>query len=357
MFVLNDCKNILLQDITVLHSPLWNIRFNDCDRIFIRGIYVYSDLEKGVNADGIDICSSSNVTISDSVIITADDAIVLKTPSRRGRENVNPVENILVTNCVLSSSSTPLQIGTETFADIRHVIFSNCTIRNSNKGFGINVQDGATVSDILFTNLTIETNRRHWNWWGSAEMCKFILRKRDDSSKLGKIENVVINNIIAHTRGTATIKGHPDQPLENFRLENVQIFMNPEDAKDKRCTNALEIENVSRLSIRDLSVNWSEDSVEEKWQSALVLKNISDLELRYFSGRQGLKESDKPAIVLDNVSEVLIAESRATAGCGTFMHLSGLESRDLVMRNNNVKKAKKEISYEDKNLQRVVDIQ
>jgi hypothetical protein len=276
---------------------------------------------------------------------------------RKGQEKVNPVENIVVTNCILTSSSTPLMIGTETYADIRHVIFSNCTIRNSNKGFGINVQDGATVSDILFTNLTIETNRRHWNWWGSAEMCKFILRKRDDSSKLGKIENVVINNIIAHTRGTATIKGHPDQPLENFRLENVQIFMNPEDAKDKRCTNALEIENVSRLSIRDLSVNWSEDSVEEKWQSALVLKNISDLELRYFSGRQGWKESDKPAIVLDNVSEVLIAESRATAGCGTFMHLSGLESRDLVMRNNNVKKAKKEISYEDKNLQRVVDIQ
>jgi hypothetical protein len=87
------------------------------------------------------------------------------------------------------------------------------------------------------------------------------------------------------------------------------------------------------------------------------LKNISDLELRYFSGRQGLKESDKPTIVLDNISEALITESRATAGCGTFLQLSGSESRDLVLRNNNVKKAKKLISYEDKNLQKVVELE
>ena len=32
-----------------------------------------------MNSDGIDIVSSSNVTISDSTIVTADDAICLKT--------------------------------------------------------------------------------------------------------------------------------------------------------------------------------------------------------------------------------------------------------------------------------------
>ena len=121
------------------------------------------------------------------MIVTGDDSIVLKTISRDGKP-ANPYENITVTNCVLTSSSTPLMIGTETEADIRHVLFNNCVIRNSNKGFGINVQDGATVSDVIFSNLTIETNRRHWNWWGDAEMCKFILLKRKPSSKLGVIQ-------------------------------------------------------------------------------------------------------------------------------------------------------------------------
>ncbi len=298
-----------------------------------------------MNADGIDICCTSNVTISDSVIVTGDDAIVLKTPTRRGQEKVNPVENVVVTNCVLTSSSTPLMIGTETHADIRHVIFSNCTIRNSNKGFGINVQDGATVSDIIFRNLTVETNRRHWNWWGSAELCKFTLRKRTDSSRLGKIRDIVIDTVISHPRGTSTIKGHPDQHLENFRINNVQIFMTPEDSKDKRASHAMVIENVDGLRIRDLSVTWAEDQTEEKWQSALVLKNATDFELRSFSGRQGLKNSSFPAIILDNISDGLIAESRAEKGCGIFLQMNKVESKNVLLRNNNTTKSEKEINY------------
>ncbi len=346
MFILNNCHNILLSDITVINSPLWNIRLNDCNRVFIRGIYIYSDLEKGVNADGIDICCTSNVTISDSVIVTGDDAIVLKTPERRGQDKVNPVENVVVTNCVLTSSSTPLMIGTETFADIRHVIFSNCTIRNSNKGFGINVQDGATVSDIIFRNLTVETNRRHWNWWGSAELCKFKLSRRTDNSKLGRIRDIVVDTIISHPRGTSTIKGHPDQPIENIRMNNIQIFMKPEDAIDKRSSHALLIENIKGLFIRDMAVKWDEVNPEPAWQSALVLKNVSDFEIRSFSGRQGLVNGSGPAIHLENISEGLIAESRAEAGCKTFIRVSKAESRNVVLRKNNTTKSSKPVLYD-----------
>lgn len=345
MFTLNNCTNILLSDISVLHSPLWNIQLNDCNRVFVKGVYIFSDLEKGVNADGIDICSSRDVTISDSVIVTGDDAIVLKTPAERGQDKVNPVENVVVNNCILTSSSTPLMIGTETHADIRHIIFSNCTIRNSNKGFGINVQDGGTVSDIIFSNLTIETNRRHWNWWGSAELCKFVLKKRSESSRLGKIRDIVIDTIISHPRGTSFIKGHQDQPMENIRINNVQIFMKPEDAMDKRASHALVIENVKGLKLQDLSIHWEEDQTEANWQSALVLKNVSDFELRSFSGRQGLKDSNNPAILLDNISEGLIAESYAETGCATFIQIKKEESRNIVLRNNNITKAKRDINY------------
>src|SRR4030095_13845594 len=70
MFILNGCRNVLLRDIQIVHSPLWNVRLNDCDRVHVHGVHIYSDLEKGVNSDGIDIVSSRNVTISDSVIET-----------------------------------------------------------------------------------------------------------------------------------------------------------------------------------------------------------------------------------------------------------------------------------------------
>lgn len=349
MFIINDSTDFHLTGVSIINSPLWTVRLNDCDRVYVRGVYIYSDLEKGVNADGIDICSSRNVTISDSVITTADDAIVLKAIARNGKK-ANPVENITVTNCVLTSSSTPLMIGTETEADIRHVVFNNCVIRNSNKGFGINVQDGATVSNVIFSNLTIETSRRHWNWWGDSEMCKFVLKKRRDSSPLGKIRDITIDNIIAYPMGTSTITGHPDQPLENIRISNVQMYMTPENAKDKRASHALRVEGVKGLRIRDLAVKWSEENEEEGWQSALVLKNVSDFVIDSFSGRQGLKSGTAPAILMDNASDGVVRESRAAADTHTFIHVQGSDSMDIILRDNYVKKAKSEVTFAEKGL-------
>ncbi|MEX1241647.1 MAG: glycosyl hydrolase family 28 protein [Cyclobacteriaceae bacterium] len=354
MVIINDSTDFLLSGVSIINSPLWTVRLNDCDRVFVRGIYIYSDLEKGVNADGIDICSSRNVTISDSVIVTADDAIVLKSISRGGKP-ANPVENITVTNCVLTSSSTPLMIGTETEADIRDVVFNNCVIRNSNKGFGINVQDGATVSNVIFSNLTIETSRRHWNWWGDSEMCKFVLKKRSETSRLGKIKDIMIDNIIAHPMGTSTITGHPEQSLENIRISNVQVYMEPENAKDKRASHALRVERVNGLKMRDLSIGWKEDQTEEKWQSALVLKNVADFVIDSFSGRQGLRSGESPAIVLDNVEDGVIRDSRAAAGTNTFIHVQGAGSKEILLRDNHVKYAKKEITFADKTVSKAVD--
>lgn len=355
MFIINDSTDFLLTGVSIINSPLWTVRLNDCDRVNVRGVYIYSDLEKGVNADGIDICSSRNVTISDSVITTADDAIVLKAIARNDKP-ANPVENITVTNCVLSSSSTPLMIGTETEADIRHVVFNNCVIRNSNKGFGINVQDGATVSNVIFSNLTIETSRRHWNWWGDSEMCKFVLKKRRDNSRLGQIRDIIIDNIIAYPMGTSTITGHSDQPLENIRISNVQMYMTPENAKDKRSSHALKIENVSGLKIRDLSVKWDEEKPEQKWDSALVLKNVSDFVIDSFSGRQGLKNGSSPAILMENVQEGVVRESHATADTGTFIHVTGAGSKDILLRDNYLKKAQKEVTFGDKSVSKSVTV-
>lgn len=355
MFIMNDCTDFSLSGVSIVNSPLWTVRINDCDRVSIRNVHIYSDLEKGVNADGIDICSSRNVTISDSVIVTADDAIVLKAISRGGKP-ANPVENVTVTNCILTSSSTPLMIGTETEADIRDVVFNNCVIRNSNKGFGINVQDGATVSNVIFSNLTIETSRRHWNWWGDSEMCKFVLKKRRETSRLGKIKDIIIDNIMAHPMGTSTITGHPDQPLENIRISNVQMYMEAENANDKRASHALKIERVTGLKIRDLAVRWADEKTEDRWQSALHLKNVSDFVVDSFTGRQGLKASASPAILLEDASDGIIRNSRALPDTNTFIRVEGSATKEILLRDNDVKRAKQEIQFADKAVEKAVDI-
>ena len=355
MLILNDCRNVLLQDISIVHSPLWSVRLNDCDRVHVRGVAIYSDLEKGVNADGIDIVSSRNVTISDSIIETADDAIVLKAIARDGQP-ARPTENVTVTNCVLTSSSTALMIGTETEADIRHVLFSNCVIRNSNKGFGINVQDGATVSDVIISNLTIETSRRHWNWWGSAEMCKFVLKKRTPGSRLGVIRDVIVDNVVAQPRGTSTITGHAERRLENIRLSNIDITLLAENAVDKRATDALRLEHVRGARLRDVSVRWAEEASEPKWQSAVVLRRVSGFEVAGFTGRQGIRGGHHPALLLDECQDGAVRNARATDGCRRLVHVQGSATRDITVSGCQVPADTSAVSFEPPAVERAVRV-
>jgi polygalacturonase len=333
MCILNNCRHVQLRDISIVHSPLWSVRLNDCDRVTVHGVYIYSDLEKGVNADGIDVVSSRNVTISDSIIETADDAIVLKAIARDGQP-ARPVENVTVTNCVLTSSSTALMIGTETQADIRHVLFNNCVIRNSNKGFGINVQDGGVVSEVIVSNLTVETARRHWNWWGSAELCKLVVKKRTPASKLGAIRDVTVTNVIARVRGTSTIVGHPERAIEN--VSSIDLTMLPENAPDKRADDALVIESARGVRLRDLSVRWSEEETEPKWRSALVLRKVSDVDVVGFKGRQGLSSSPAAPIVLEDVDRGVIRNSEAAEGSRRLVHVAGDATRDVTVSGSRV---------------------
>lgn len=305
LFVLQDCQDVRFENVTIRNAPLWNVRLQDCDRVWIRGVHLYSDLERGVNSDGIDIVSSSNILISDSVIATADDAICLKTVDlgQRGTGEIRPVENVVVQNCILTSSSTPMMIGTETYADIRHVLFSNIVVRDSNKVFGINVQDGATVRDVRFVNVTFETNRRHWNWWGSAEVMKFVLKRRRPESRLGRICDITMDGVQGTARGTSLVAGHADRPLENITIANLRVKMLAENRPDKRATHALVFQGIDGLTLRDVEVDWDREQPEPKWGHALVLRDISNLVLRDVRALPAPLDPASPAVLKENVTE------------------------------------------------------
>jgi hypothetical protein len=305
LFVLQDSEHIRIEGVTIKNAPLWNVRLQDCNRVWIRGVHIHSDLERGVNSDGIDIVSTSNVFISDSLIATADDAIVLKTSAfgPRGDRPIAPVENVVVNNCILTSSSTAMMIGTETHADIRHVVFSNIVVRDSNKVFGINVQDGGTVSDVRFTNVTFDTRRRHWNWWGGAEVMKFVLKKRNAESRLGRIRDITIDGAQGTARGTSLVAGHVEQRLENITVANLHVKLLPENTPDKRATDALVFKNIDGLSLRNVEIDWARENPEPKWAHALVIRDIADFLGQDVRAQPARADASLSAIVKENVTE------------------------------------------------------
>ena len=352
-FVFKQCRDVLIEDVTLVNSTLWNVRLWGCDGVVLRGVTIESDLERAANSDGVDIDGSRNVRISDCHIATADDAIVLKSGRWRGdgRGESFPTENVVVTNCVLSSSSTAFMIGTESYADFRHIVFSNSVIRDSNKGVGINIQDGATVEDLLIANVTMDLRRRHWNWWGSAEPFYFVLKRRTAESRLGAIRDVVVRDVVARAQGTARILGHPERPLENVTLSGIQLFMTRESTPDKRASHGLVAEGVERLRIRDLELRWAEDDPEPRWQSAVVVRKARDVELSGFVGRSAPGAADVPAVVMEDVDGALVHGCRPLPG--RFLHVGG-SSRAIHLIGNDFSATRVPVSYASEDLRGAV---
>ena len=356
IFVFKRCRDVLVEDVTLVNSTLWNVRLWGCDGVVLRGVTIESDLERAANSDGVDVDGSRNVRISDCRIATADDAIVLKSGRWRwdGRGESYPTENVVVTNCILSSSSTAFMIGTESFADFRHIVFSNSVIRDSNKGVGVNVQDGATVEDLLVANVTMDLRRRHWNWWGSAEPFYFVLKKRTPESRLGAVRNVVVKDVVAHAQGTSRLLGHAERPLENVTLSGVQLFMTPEATPDKRATHGLVAEGVDRLRIRNLELRWAEDNPEPKWQSAVVIRKAKDVELTGFVGSSAPGAEGAPAVLMEDVEGAFVQACRPLPG--PFLHVGG-RSRAIHLVGNDFSATELPVSYASEDLRGAVALE
>jgi hypothetical protein len=300
MVFFKDCRNITLRDASFIHSVHWGIHLKNCTDVNIEGIRIYSSLEKGANSDGLDIDGCRNVTVSNCIIETGDDAIVLKTTNKDGP--AMPCENIVVTNCVLSSTSAALKLGTESFADYRHIVFSNCVIRNTNRALAIIIRDGATAENILFSNITIDCRRKDFYWWGNGDPIWLVVTQRTPESEIGHIRNVYFHNIRGTGQGTTKIEGHPLRPLENIRFSEVSLHMDPEERPDKRAVHGFMAHHINGLVLDRVSLTWNQEQTEPAWKNGMVLKNISGLKMNQ-TGISAAPGKKVPAIVLENVSE------------------------------------------------------
>ena len=95
--VLQNCKNVSIEGIILRDSPLWSVIIRDnCENIVMDNIKIIGQWR--YNADGVDICTSKNVTLRNSFIRSFDDCVVVRgayLPKEEG-----DVENILVENCI-----------------------------------------------------------------------------------------------------------------------------------------------------------------------------------------------------------------------------------------------------------------
>lgn len=166
VLTLINVSNVKINGVTIANSAYWTVHLVGCYDVAISDISLLNNL-KIRNGDGIDIDHSRKVRISNCFIESGDDCICLK--NRREFEEYGPCEDVVVTNCIMTSRSCAVKIGSENMDAIRRVLFDNCIITKSNRGIGIQNRDEGTVSDITFSNMTLDCRLFSDVWWGKSE--------------------------------------------------------------------------------------------------------------------------------------------------------------------------------------------
>jgi hypothetical protein len=169
--------------------------------------------------------------------------------------------------------------------------------------------------------------------------------KRFPESRLGTIRNITFENIIGYAQGTSKIEGNPDRSIENIKLSNVQIFMEPESLQDKRATQALSAHHVKNLSLFDLQVYWNKENPEPAWTNALLFEQIQGLRLDKLSCSQAPGKKGY-AIDVRNSEDVIVERCYAQPGTDTFLSITGETSRNIILDSNYIKNAIKEINLD-----------
>lgn len=308
------CSDVQIRDLSFVHSPSWTMHLFCCDRVRIDGVFVSTSLEDGVWADGIDPDGCRDLCIANCTIETGDDALVFYSSSIYGPARA--CENITVTNCRLSSASSALKFCDGNQVAIRNVTIDNCVITNANRGIAFMVFDGGVIENVVVTNVVIECRPFDWFWWGDADPIHFNLIRRSEidpnidpvkEPAIGAMRNIMLRNIIARGAGRCHIHGNEDSPIENLSLENVRLtFTDAPHAPLDKSGDGLSIDHVRNLRLSDVEIRWA-TSQNSHWRSALVVEHARDVILDGVRVQSPPSAPNAPAMVLNDVSDVIIS--------------------------------------------------
>ena len=140
------CRDVAIRDVTMTGQPAgWSYWIHDCDRVQMRGLKILADV-RYPNNDGIHVNCSRDVTISDCIIETGDDSIVVRANSRSLKED-KPCERVVVANCTLHGWASGIRIGWANDGAIRNCSFSNIVMHDTVRGIGIILPGIGNITD------------------------------------------------------------------------------------------------------------------------------------------------------------------------------------------------------------------
>ncbi|WP_421775260.1 glycoside hydrolase family 28 protein [Gracilimonas sp.] len=257
--------HILVEDITLNDSPMWNIHLIYSSNIIVRGIHVNS--LRAPNGDGVVIDSSNDVLVEYNHFETGDDAVVLKSGLNEEALEINiPTQNVVVRNFEarkVRTGSGGVVFGSETSGGIRNVYVHNALFDGSDRGIRFktergrgNIVENIYIRDVKMKNITYQAINFNTFYTGP-----------DATGPSPLLRNISIKDVEIDGVPTAIeLVGLPEKWLENIRLENINVINSEKGAR---------ITRVKNLSMKNVTINSEEQAMIVEDVYELFLDNLT----------------------------------------------------------------------------------
>ncbi len=141
------CRNILIEGVTIVRSPMWELHPVLSQNITVRGVKISSH---GPNNDGFDPESCRDLLVEDCVFDTGDDCIAIKSGRNAdGRRLAVPCENIVVRRSTMKDGHGGVVLGSECTGGIRNVFVEDCVMDSENLDRALRFKNNATRGGVL----------------------------------------------------------------------------------------------------------------------------------------------------------------------------------------------------------------
>ncbi|HEY7087910.1 MAG TPA: glycoside hydrolase family 28 protein [Tepidisphaeraceae bacterium] len=353
-----DCRNVLVEDITLCNSPSWTLNPVACDNVNIVRVTVKNPPDSP-NTDGINPDSCSNVHISDCHIDVGDDCITIKSGSEEEpRKQYKPCENVTITNCTMIHGHGGVVIGSEMSGGVRNIAISNCTFVGTDRGIRIKSRRGrgAAVEDIRVSNLVMDgvlcplaINLFYGcGAWGEKKVTDKSPQPVDKGTP--RFRRLRFSNISARNAkfSGAFVLGLPEMWVEDISYDNISIWLDPDNTQagdsdmapdiEQLCRAGMVFKNVRKLTLRNIDVSEQVGPAIRITESADVI--ISDTTSR-------TPQNDAPMIALRDVQNASIHGCIAPNDSASFLAVSGASTTDIVLGANHTRGASHPIDVSD----------
>jgi len=233
-------KNILIEGVRIINSPMWEIHPVLSSNVTVRGVTVVSH---GPNNDGCDPESSRDVLIENSVFDTGDDCIAIKSGrDADGRRVHVPSENIIVRGCTMKDGHGGVVIGSETSGDCRNVFVEDCRMDSPNLDralrFKSNARRGGVIENVFMRDVFI----------GRVSEAVLTIDFLYDTGAAGSYKPVLRNVSLERVHSISSprvmwVVGFPGVTIENVRFRDC-IFRGVDSAEVMNHAGSVSFRNV-----------------------------------------------------------------------------------------------------------------